>query len=512
MRPAALVALVLVAMTAGCGWRRLCAVFPCPTPEPCELGDDVVGGRVEPGAHDVVVPVRKKAWEATFGGEVAARPHVRARLSGWPATALVDRATLPTTDEAFLARLARDTWRGLEAFTDREHHLPVDNVRLGPGEPRVGDYTNVTSVGLDLIAIVAAYELELIPRADAVARVTDVLDVLDGLETHDGFFFNYYDTTSLERTSNLVSFVDSSWLTAGLMVVRTTFEELAPRCTALIERTNYRFFYDEARGLMAHGYWTQLGERSRYHYGVLYAESRLGSLIAIGKGDVPPAHWFRMTRTFAAGCKWQSRKPHGRRRKEAFGERYVGGWYEWDGARYVPSWGGSMFEALMPTLVVDEPRWAPKSLGANDAVHVDVQRRWALDVLGYPVWGMSPSATPAGAGYGEYGVSVLGSLGYQGGAVTPHAAALALAVAPAEAAANLRELARRYDVYGEYGFYDAVNPPSGVVARAYLALDQAMILISAANRLKNGCIQKRFAADPIAQRAFPVLGEERFFD
>jgi hypothetical protein len=62
---------------------------------------------------------------------------------------------------------------------------------------------------------------------------------------------------------------------------------------------------------MAHGYWTQLGERSRYHYGVLYAESRLGSLIAIGKGDVPPAHWFRMTRTFAPAASGRAERPHG---------------------------------------------------------------------------------------------------------------------------------------------------------------------------------------------------------
>src|SRR4029453_14352585 len=106
MRPAALVALVLAVSAAGCGSRRLCAVFPCPAPEPCELGEDVVGGRVEPGARDLVVPVGKKAWGAGFGGEEAARPHVRARLAGWPTTPLVDPDALPASDEAFVARLA----------------------------------------------------------------------------------------------------------------------------------------------------------------------------------------------------------------------------------------------------------------------------------------------------------------------------------------------------------------------------------------------------------------------
>jgi hypothetical protein len=128
------------------------------------------------------------------------------------------------------------------------------------------------------------------------------------------------------------------------------------------------------------------------------------------------------------------------------------------------------------------------------------------------VWGLSPSADPSGRGYGEYGVKVLGSLGYGPGAVAPYAGALALVVMPDEAAANLRHLAERYDVYGEYGFYDSVDPHSGRVAQQYLALDQSMILISAANSLKDQCIQKRFAADPIAQRVLPMLGDEDFFE
>lgn len=166
----------------------------------------------------------------------------------------------------------------------------------------------------------------------------------------------------------------------------------------------------------------------------------------------------------------------------------------------------------MPTLVLDEPRLAPASLGANDRAHARVQRRYALETLRYPVWGMSPSATPAGAGYGEYGVRVLGSLGYPAGVVTPHASALALAVTPAEAIANLRRLAERYDVYGDFGFYDALDPVRGDVARAYLALDQSMILIAAANYLKEGVVQRRFAADPIIAKVLPLLAAENFFD
>src|SRR5262249_46305720 len=153
-------------------------------------------------------------------------------------------------------------------------------------------------VGLRMIAIVAARELALVSDAEALAELRALLATLERLERHAGVFFNYYDTTSLERTSNFVSFVDSSWPTAGLMVVRATFPELGPATTRLIEEQDYRFFYDPTAALMSHGYYVHRATRSVYHYGVFYTESRLGSLMAIGKGDVPEEHWFRMVRTF----------------------------------------------------------------------------------------------------------------------------------------------------------------------------------------------------------------------
>jgi hypothetical protein len=233
-----------------------------------------------------VIPPNKTAWENRLGGKEAAQPYIQARLAGWPERLLVDPVELPADDRAFLERLARDTWRGLAALSDREHGLPLDTVRfadsIDPERAWEGDYTNVTNIGLYLIDIVAARELGLIDPDEARARLSRTLDTLERLETWQGFFFNYYDTTSLERTSHFISFVDSAWLSAGLMVVRNSVPELAARCTQLIDRENYGFFYDPVERLMMHGYYVNLPQRSEYSYGLLYSEARLGSLIAIG--------------------------------------------------------------------------------------------------------------------------------------------------------------------------------------------------------------------------------------
>jgi hypothetical protein len=464
-----------------------------------------------------VATPKKWIWERALGSPQAAQAAIKDRLVGWPAHLLADRTALPRDATGFAWRLARDTWEGLEALSDRANGLPIDTVSFGEhsvgiAESHIGDYTSTTDIGLRLVAIVAALDLHLLGADAAHDRIRLTLDTLDRLETDDGLFFNYYDTTSLERTSHFVSFVDSGWLAAGLMVVRAAFPDLHDRCTALLDRMHFGSFYDRAADLVSHGYFIEPRGPSPFHYGVLYTEARLATLIAIGKGEVPDSVWFAMVRTFPSDCRWQSRAPLDRRPKEVLGHEFTAGFYEWRGTRYVPSWGGSMFEALMPAVVLDEAALAPKSLGSNDRAHVLVQRRFAAGDLTLPVWGFSPSATPDGERYGEYGVKMLGSLGYPAGPVTPHASALALAVRPGAALANLRRLAARYDLYGDYGLYDAVDPHTGRVAYKYLALDQSMIFLALANHLTGHAVQKRFAADPIIQRVLPLLAAEDFFD
>ncbi|MDO8525031.1 MAG: glucoamylase family protein, partial [Candidatus Omnitrophota bacterium] len=437
-------------------------------------------------------------------------------LGGFPANVFVNKK-FPKDDKAFLKEVAKDTWKYFDFLVDKEYGLPLDYVEFGASQAissdtRIGDYVNVTDVGLYLMCVVSAYDFGFITKEDALRRLNVTLTSIEKLEKFRAFPYNYYDITIFQRTSNFISFVDSGWLAAGLIVTKNAFpEELGARCQSLVDPMDFSFFYDPVEEQMYHGFYTNIEYYSQYHYGALYTEPRAASYIAIGKGNAPVEHWFSLDRTPPETWFWQTQTPKGRREKVYLGCPTMGGYYVYGDIKFVPSWGGSMFEALMPTLIMNEKSLSPKALGLNDERHAKIQADYALNKLMYPVFGMSPSCVPGG-GYSEYGVRLLGMKGYKAGVITPHASILALEFTPKESIKNLRTMLERFNVYGEYGFYDAFDPATGKAAIKYLCLDQAMSFIALNNYLNNGIIRKRFHSDPIAKKAEPLLKAENFFD
>ncbi len=480
-----------------------------------------------PGPTAVDFPPRKKEKTAVRIEGLEFTKFLAKRLKNFPEQVIVKKE-FPKDDKAFLMEIAKDTWRFFDEIVDQEHGLPLDNILLGKDKPldeatAIGDYTNVTNIGVYLMCVVAGFDLGFITREEAVKKIRLTMDTLEKLEYHEsGFPFNYYDTTTAERTSYFVSLVDSGWLIAGLYVVKNAFpEELTQQAERLIHRGNFKFFYDPVDRQMFHGYYQHLEVYSDYHYGVFYTEPRATSYLAIARGEVPDDHWFMgLIRTFPGEYKWQTQEPVARVKKTTHGYEHYGGYYEWKGLQYVPSWGGSGFEALMPTLILKEKELGPEGLGLNDKRHAEGQVRYALEEMKYPVWGMSPSSVPEG-GYSEYGAKPFGAKGYKPGVVTPHITGLALEHVPQQAIANFRKLIELYDIYGEYGFYDAVtveadpkNPKSqvGLVARKYFSLDQGMLFVAIDNYLNDGAIRKYFHADPVMKKAEYLLSEEKLFE
>lgn len=416
-------------------------------------------------------------------------------------------------NEKLLYEIARDTWKYFENAIDQNTQLPVDHIRVGdPGD--IGAYTTPTNLAMYFLACVSAYELGFIPKKEAVRKIQKTFDTLKRMKRWKGFHYNYYNTATLQVTRDYISSVDAGWLAAAWVVIRQAFpKELGKDATRFLENINFYEFYDEGLGQVRLGFDGVKNDYAPYHYGLIATEARVMSFVGVGKGDLPREHWYFIYRTPPERWKWQNQIPQG---KDVEHERvtYFQGYYTYQGRKFVPSWGGSLFEFLMPTLVLKERELAPKSFGLNNRVATEIQIDYGLNRQGYPIWGFSPAATSSGRQirYAEYGVKYLGAKGYKDeGVISPHASILALDTLPDHVIDNLRRMLSLYEVYGEYGLYDSINVRTGSVSTQYLALDQGMILAAIANYLKKGTIQEYFHRDKIGKRAEGLLGQEVWF-
>ncbi|HOW28527.1 MAG TPA: glucoamylase family protein [Elusimicrobiota bacterium] len=416
-------------------------------------------------------------------------------------------------ERQFLLQIASDTWGYFRDIVDRETGLPLDNIIVTSSFTKVNSYTSTTNIGLYLMCVVSAVDLGFLAPDEAVGRIRAVLTSLGRMECWDDHFYNYYATIDFSHKAHYVSSVDNGWLVAGLIIARQAFpEHVGVDADALIKQVDFSKLYAKDLGHLYLGYDGDKGEYPPYTYGLFCTEPRATSYIAIAKGDVPRDHWWRISRTFPPDNKWQQQTPKGRD-KMIDGSKVFSGYYRVDGVAFVPSWGGSLFEFLMPTLVLDEQGLAPKGLGLNNSRVLDLQIYYALNEKRYPVWGFSPCAVPdESEGYREYGVPYLGSKGYPDeGVVTPHVSFLALMVDAPKAVENIRTLLEYPDIYGEYGFYDSVNVMTGRCSARYLCLDQAMTLIALNNYLNDRAVQKRFHSYPPVQAQEDLLSLEKFY-
>lgn len=408
-----------------------------------------------------------------------------------------------------LKAVANKTFNYFKDYTDPNTGLTYDEVRTTEKGTEEAKRTSPTNISMYMMSTVSAQQMGIITRKEAVSRIQTTLNTLEKLDKWNGLFYNWYNTDdgSLKKDwGQFISQVDNGWLSAGLIVVGQAYKELNGQTSTLVNNMNYTTLYDPEVGQFRGGYDVAKGELTEHHYGMLYTEPRVASYIAIGKGDVPQDHWWKMYRTMPAEYDWQSQTPKG---KDVTydGVKVFEGSYTYAGQKFVPSWGGSMFEALMPGIVIKEKELGTKALGLNNKRHVQLQIQYAKD-KGYPAWGFSPSATTTG--YSEFAATPLGTSGYKDGAtVTAHATFLALEYAPEAAQKNIHAL-QKLKMAGKYGFYDSVNMETGDVAKAYLALDQGMIMVSIANYLQDGVIRDYFHKDPIGKKPESLLRKEVF--
>ncbi|MCO1594673.1 DUF3131 domain-containing protein [Micromonospora sp. RHAY321] len=487
-------------------------------------------------------------------------------LAAAPAASAAPAPDSPAARRAVLMTYAADTWRSFAAMVDPDTGLVADSIGgdLDPADR--SPYTSPTNIGAYLWSTVAARETGLISAAEARSRIARTLRTLAGLEIHEasGMYYNWYDPSTGQKLTTwpvdggavhpFLSSVDNGWLAIALTVVRDQVPQVATQADALLRRMDFGYYYNPAERQIRGGFWVDPppgcavagnyrgGPDVHYtchHYGAFNAEPRIASYLGIAAGQIPPEHYFGTVRTFAPeGCDWSWSEQRGVGEWRTYlGVRVFEGAYRYRGMQLVPTWGGSMFEALMVPLFVPEERWGPRSWAINHPTYVRAQIEHGLREAGYGYWGFSPSNNPAG-GYREYGVDAIGMdaagytsdqqrttvdagygecrpaqpapTSYGDGVVTPHASFLALRYAEDQSLRNLANLRRDFDAYGPGGFYDAVDVGTGQVSRRYLSLDQGMVMAALGNVLAHDVLREPFSKGAMRQRVAPLMRMEQF--
>jgi len=465
------------------------------------------------------------------------------------AALLIAPAGAAAGDERTLERYAAGTWASFAAMTDPDTGLPTDRLEAD-GTRSV--QTSTTNIGAYMWSAVAAERLGIIDREELTGRMERTLTTLERMERHapSGQFYNWYDhTTGAKLTvwpptgeprTPILSSVDNAWLAVGLRIVRNAVPEVAGRADALYRSMDFGFYYEPARNQILFHYVPDTGTRACC-YDTIVSESRIAYYVGIEKGDLPSSVYYGPVRTFPDSCagSFQETRPAGFTRTYE-GRSVFEGTYPYGDTRLVPSWGGSMFEALMPALFVPEEKWGAGSWRANHPHTVDAQIDHGLNVAGNDTWGFSPSADTRG-GYGVFGVDAIGMdpngypsnldttlvdrgfdhpecprpgtpdpppSAYTNDIVTPHAAFLALRYRPREALAALAALEDA--AWTPLGFYDAVNVDADQPEDAYLSLDQGMIMAALGNALGDDVLRDAFATRDLERAVRPAIAVEEF--
>ena len=273
-------------------------------------------------------------------------------------------------------------------------------------------------------------------------------------------------------------------------ILETGFIELARRSDALFQEMDFSFLFDSQRQVFHIGYNVTTGSLDMNYYDLLASEARLTSLVGIAKGEVPQSHWLHLGRPFT----------------------------RIDGRQALISWSATMFEYLMPHLMVRSE--SSTLLGQTLEVVADRQIEYGRE-KNVP-WGISESGYyrfDANQFY-QYRAFGVPGLGYKRGladdlVITPYASLLALPLRPRAVLQNIERF-RRLGMLGMYGFYEAADFTRArlatgqelAIVQSYMTHHQGMIMLSLVNYLQGDTMVRRFQSDPRIQSVELLLLEQ----
>ena len=440
-----------------------------------------------------------------------------APLTAYWASKPVDRrisCKLKENDREYLLALALQTWHFFETTVGPDdHYLPPDNLQMDP-EPIIAHRTSPTNIGLYLLAVACAREFGWISTADLINRLQATLDTVEKLPKNEGHLFNWYETRSLEvLMPAYVSTVDSGNLAGHLLTLAQACQQfsqcvesgeteeiqlahaaalrrLAERCTRLFQDMNFSGLYSAKRHLFHIGLRVHEKILDKSYYDLIASEARQTSFLAIAKGDVPKRHWAALGRSFLTVGVTPGLK----------------------------SWSGSMFEYLMPSLIMTEPDQGLLHVSG----HAAVMEQQAFGDSEQLPWGVSESAYFAqdhtlAYQYSPFGVPrlALRRTPILDRVVAPYASVMAGMFEPQQAVANLKKLTL-LGARGKFGFIDAVDftvsrqadAQAFSLVNTFMAHHQGMSLVALCNVLCDEAPRRWFASAPLVQ-AFDSLLHEK---
>ncbi|MFZ2170008.1 MAG: glucoamylase family protein [Methylococcaceae bacterium] len=266
-------------------------------------------------------------------------------------------------------------------------------------------------------------------------------------------------------------------------------ENMVTQLDTLFHEMDFRFLYDSESHLFALGYRVNEGTLDLSYYDMLASEARLSSFVAIAKRDVPSTHWFHLGRRLTRAA----------------------------GGTVLLSWSGSMFEYLMPSLVMFTSRYSL----LDQTCRLVVMRQIEYGKKRGVPWGVSESAFNGRDLFFTYQYEAFGipGLGMKRGlgenlVIAPYATALAAMYLPHAAVENFENLEKE-GALGRFGFYEALDftpirlaeGQRVAIVRCYMAHHQGMSLVAIANVVHDGAMRHRFHCSPLIQAADLLLQE-----